>query len=242
MSILIPHSLFAVELNTAAQDSAPKYYKSSTNRMAGLCVDIINAIERIDKNIKFNGYNEFTPFKRLQLQLEKGQLDVFFGIKKTDKREDTYRFINIPLYQLNYVIAVRSDDNVNIDNIDDARALHENGEILTVHGSAASKFLKAQDGLLVNDGAESPLALLKMLMFKRGRLAFYHDLGLRDIINKEGLSNDIKILPISFLTYSHYAAFSKNVSDETRNKIKIALEKLASSGELARIYKRYYIQ
>jgi len=242
ISICIPLNLSAIELNTAAQDSAPKYYKSASNEMVGLCVDIIKAIERIDQSIKFNGYQEFTPFKRLQLELEKGQLDIFLGIKKTEKRKSKYKFIDIPLYQLNYVIAARIDDNINIHNLDDIRALHEDGKILTVHGSAASRFLKKQGGLLVGDGANSPLVLLKMLKHKRGRFAFYHELGLRDIINKEGFINEIKILPVSFLTYSHYAAFSKTVPDETRKKVKIALEKLISSGELTKIYKKYYIQ
>jgi len=242
ISAWIPFNSFAVELKTAAQKSAPKYYKSDTNQIVGLCVDIIHAIESVDQNIKFTGYQEFTSFKRLQHQLESGQLDIFLGMKQTAKRKDQYNFLNIPLYQLNYVIAVRKDDNIHIQNFDDIRAFNENGEILTVRGSAASTFLQKQGGLLVYDGANSPSTLLKMLKYKRARFAFYHDLGLHYINNKEGFANEIKIFPVSFLTYSHYVAFSRNVSDETIDKIKIALEKLKSSGELKKIYRKYSIQ
>lgn len=242
ISVGVPFTSFAIELKTAAQNSTPKYYQSGTNQMAGLCVDIIHAVEREDQSIEFSGYQEFTPFKRLQDQLENGQLDIFLGLKKTVERKEQYNFLNIPLYQLNYVIASRIDDNINIQNFDDIRALDEKGKVLTVFGSATNRFLQKQGGLIVYDSAKSPSTLLMMLKNKRGRFAFYHDLGLRNIIHKEGFDSDIKILSVSFLAYSHYAAFSKNVPDETINKVKIALEKLKNNGELTRIHKKYCIQ
>jgi len=198
-SAWIPLNSFAIELKTAAQNSTPKYYKSGTNQMVGLCVDIIHAIESVDQNIKFIGYQEFTPFKRLQRQLETGQLDIFIGLKQTVKRKGQYSFLDIPLYQLNYVIAARTEDNIKIQSFDDIRALNENGKILTVLGSAASRFLQKQGDLLIYDGAKTPSALLKMLKFKRGRFAFYHDLALHNLITNEGFANEIQILPVSFL-------------------------------------------
>ena len=80
-----------------------------------------------------------------------------------------------------------------------------------------------------------------MLKLKRARFAFYHDLGLRDVINKQGMGDEIKILPVSFLRYSHYAAFSRKVPNETREKIEIALDKLSTTGELTKIYMKHYI-
>ncbi len=82
---------------------------------------------------------------------------------------------------------------------------------------------------------ESHSKLLKMLKHKRGRFAFYHDLGLHHTINREGLDNEVKILPISFSTYSHYAAFSKSAPEEIIQKIKY-------SGELIKIHRKYYFQ
>lgn len=239
ISCWFPFPSFAIELRTAAQDSAPKYYKTETNHMAGLCVDIIHAIERVDPGIRFNGYQEFVPFKRLQRQLEYGELDIFLGLKQTEKRKGKYIFLDVPLYQLNYVMAARSDDTVQIQTFDDVRSLHENGKILSVFGSAASRFLKKQGGLIINDGAESPFILLKMLKYERGRFAFYHDLGLQSTINKDGFVDDFKLFPVSFLTYYHYGAFSKNVPVEIITRVNNALETLKASGTLSEIHRKY---
>jgi len=64
---------------------------------------------------------------------------------------------------------------------------------------------------------------------------------LRSIIKKEGFEGQIKILQISFLTYDHYAAFSKNTPEETIDLVRIALEKLRESGELAKIHRKYHL-
>ncbi len=242
LAAVAPPSAGGLELRTAAQDSPPKYYRSASNRMAGLCVDIMDAIERLDNDIRFVGYQHFIPFARLQSQLECGQLDVFFGFKKTTHRSAKFTFLDVPLYRLNYVIAVRRKEARAVHNVDDIRRLPDGGIVLTVFGSAASNFLKNQDGVVVDDGAKSPQVLLRKLIQKRGRFAFYHDLGLQYAAAKEGLADAIRILPTSFSTYFHYAAFSRQVPEKTMEKVRSALERLQSSGELAIIHEKYFIQ
>jgi len=238
--LFISVSLHAVELKTAAQESAPKYFKSDGN-MQGLCVDTMKAIEEVDSNLKFTGYENFLPFKRLQLYLYKSQLDIFFGFKKTDKRKAKYTFIDTPLYTVQYMVAVRIDDDVNINSIDDIRALGSNGKILTTFGSATSRFLNKQGGLTVDDGAQTTSLLLKKLIGKRGRFAFYHNLGLTTVIRNDNLSDKVKILPVSFLTYDHYAAVSQTIPASTVNQINDALKKLSDNGELKKIHIKYNI-
>ena len=233
---------FGLELRTAAQDSAPKYFRSDTNQMVGLCVDIMQAIEQVDTEIQFDGYQEFLPFPRLQNQLEAGQLDVFLGFKQTSARKKKYTFLNVPLYHLNYVIAVRKQDTSSVQNFADIRRLQADGAILTVFGSAASRFLKNQGGLIVYDGAKSPQSLVKMLMYKRGRFAFYHDLGLQHTVLQENLGEQIRILPVTFSSYPHYAAFSRHVSEQTIERVKSALDHLQMSGALTRIREKYFLQ
>jgi len=240
----IPCSLCAGDLyvlRTAAQESFPKYYKLSENKMGGVCVDIIQAIEKVDSEIKFTGYQEFLPFKRLQVYLEKGQLDVFFGFKKTEKRTEKYHFLDVPLYEINYVVAVRADNKVKINALNDIRSLGEKGTILTVYGTAASNYLYEQGGLFIDDEAKTPLLALKKLIAQRGNFVFYHDLGLKSLIKKEKLEKQVAILPVSFLTYYHFAAFSKKMSAETIDQVKIAIEKLNENNELSRICSNYFL-
>ena len=241
----IPFPVFANEaivLKTAAQDSFPKYYKRSDHKMGGVCVDVIQAIEKVDSKIKFTGYQEFLPFKRLQTSLEKGQLDVFFGIKKTEKRIGKYVFLDIPLYELNYVIAARTENKIKINSFNDIRSLGEKGKILTVYGTAASRFLHEQGGLLVDSAAKTPLNALKKLIGDRGSFLFYHDLGLQSLIKKEELEQKVRILPGSYSTYYHYTAFSTNIPSETIDRVKIALEELIENGELTRIWRKYSLK
>jgi hypothetical protein len=60
-------------LKTAAQESFPKYYKTADKGMAGVGVEIMKAVERVDPAIRFSGYQQFLPFKRLQHYLEQGK-------------------------------------------------------------------------------------------------------------------------------------------------------------------------
>jgi len=183
----------AMEITTAAQDSPPKYYMAKNGEVAGICVDIIHAIEEVDPGLRFSGYGQFKPFKRLQMSLARGGIDIFFGFRKTPARKKKFIFVDIPLYTINYVVAARSDDAVEMRNVGDLRKLSAHGKVLTVFASAASGFLEKQNGLVFESGAKSPTALLKMLLVGRGRFAFYHDLGLRYIIGKEGLGEKIRI-------------------------------------------------
>ena len=81
--------------------------------------------------------------------------------------------------------------------------------------------------------------LLKMLSAKRARFAFYHDMGLKDIIKREGLQDKIKVLPMSFSQYSHSLAFSNATSAEVVAKVQKALDTLVKNGELKKIQKKY---
>jgi len=232
-SIIFPQKI--IKLKTASQNSAPKYFIKQ-NKMSGLCIDIIHAIENVNPKIKFKGYNSFLPFKRLQKYLEENKLNVFVGFKKTDKRQKKYIFINIPLYKINYVIAVRINDNIRINNILD---LKNKGVILTVKSTGASKYLYKYNNLTIDDSPKSPLTMLKMLLFFRGRFAFYHDLGIKYLINLKQFKNKIKILPVQFLSYSHYIAFSDKTSIDTIKEVTHSLEILKGKKILSKIYKKY---
>ncbi len=237
--LIISSTACAIELKTAAQNSGPKYYVMDNGDMGGICVDILLAVEAIDSRIKFSGYQEFLPFVRLQNYLEAGQLDVFFGFKKTDIRKEKFIFSDTPLYELNYVVAVLSDDPIEIKNFKTVRSLSQKGKLLTVNGTAASRFLKKEGVILYEDGAKSTINLIRMLISKRGRFAFYHDLGLNYTIKSEHLEDKVKVLPASFATYYHYAAFAKSAPRETIDSVTSALKRLQDTGELSQIYNNY---
>ena len=166
-----------IYLKTAAQDSPPKYFIKN-NKMTGLCVDIIKEIEKIDPDIKIIGYKKFLPFKRIQLYLKKGFLNIFVGFAKDKYREKFYNYVNIPLYSVNLIFAARKDDNISNLKLNDINDFCGKGKIITVAGTHIDRLLKNYKNLMIDDSAPNLETALKMLVFKRGRFVFYHDLGL----------------------------------------------------------------
>ncbi|NQY95018.1 MAG: transporter substrate-binding domain-containing protein [Campylobacteraceae bacterium] len=232
-----------IVFNTAAQDSDPKYFLDEQNKMKGLCIDIMMALESVDPEIKFKGQNIFLPFKRMSKMLKNGELDLFFGFVKNEIREKEYVFIDPALYTVNHVIAVRKDDTVEVNSFDDIRNLGKDGKIMTIFGTSTKRYLDKQGGLIIDDHGRTISSNLKMLLKNRGRFVYYHNLGLITSIKKDKWENKIKVLPTSFRQYSQYVAFSKHVSKEKIQKIKTALEKLRLSGRLDTIFNKYaYIQ
>ncbi|MDE1464641.1 substrate-binding periplasmic protein [Spartinivicinus poritis] len=237
---LIVNSSFGVsfELKTGAQDSAPKYFMNN-GVMTGLCVEIMQAISKENSNIKFSGYNKFFPFKRIKLNMKKGAFDIFLGFSRNPEREKIYHFVDTPLYSVKYIMAVKSNDNINIQNFEDIRSLGKNGAILTLFGTADVRFLKSQGGLTIDDGGFNLSSQFVKLLANRGRLIYYHNIGLAYSIKKEGYTNKIKMLPSVFKTAYHYAAFSKKSPLNHVTAFEETLKKIQSNGVLDEIYNRY---
>jgi len=223
---------------TAAQDSNPKYFLDD-GQMKGLCIEIMHALESVNPEIKFQGQNVFLPFKRMSRMLKEGELDLFFGFVKNESREKEYVFIDPPLYKVNHVVAVLKEDNVKVDSFADIRSLGKEGKIMTTFGTSTKRYLDKQGGLIIYNHGKTISANLKMLLRKRGRFVYYHNLGLITSIKKDHLEDKIKVLSTSFREYSQYIAFSKHVSKEKVQIIKKALEKLKLNGKLDSIFRKY---
>lgn len=245
VNLLFPNLAFATDVRTAAQESYPKFYKSSNGKMQGLEMDIMGAIEKIAPDIRFVGDNDDTirvvPWKRVQSMLVQNQLDIIFGIADNAKRRTKgMMFFSTPLYKINYVFATTVDDNINISSLKDIEALKLKGKILALSGSASASALKKQNANLIID-AQAPTVKtnLEKLINKRGRFFYYHDLGILSSIKKERLQSQIKILPISLKSSNHKAAYSKQLPKEVVDKISKALQTLSENGELVKIYQKY---
>lgn len=231
-----------IELNTAAQaNSFPKYYKNpNTGKMQGLAIDIMHAIEQQNSHLKFKGYDRPMPWKRLQDYLQRGKIDIFFGMTKNAQREHIYQFIPTPLYDVNHIVAVRSDDNIKVTDYNDIARLGNQGIILTIAGSAIVNYLTAQNEQLIVDSSGLTISdTLERLVRHRGRFVYYHDLGLYGDIKRYNYQAQVKVLPTSFRHYSHYAAFSPSVPKTVVSEVTDALNSLQQNGKLQAIYERY---
>ena len=238
---LSSYSVASFELRTAAQNSEPKYIKAEHGEMRGICGDIIAALMSVNSDIRISGQDTFMPFKRIQLNLKAGNLDVFFCLKPTPERLKEFRFSKHSLYSLSYRLAVQKADAIQISTLDDVSRLLLQEQVLSVAGSAAERFIERKSRHKVIQ-ARNPDVMLKMLILGRARMAFYHDLGMNYLIHKNELHHQVKLLPNKFSTYSHSVAFHRSVPDETIASIEQALQTLIDSGRMRSIHQRYGIE
>lgn len=235
---LIVYVLAAVEIRTVAQESHPKYILEN-NVMTGICIDIMEAISRKDPEIRFTGTHYFTPFRRIASELENGSIDVFFGMIKNEERMKLYHFLDTPLYPTRNMLMVRADDNIKIDSFDDIRKLGNDGVLLVAAGTAHSKFLESQGGLIIDEGANTVESNIRKLLANRGRFVYSSDKNFMDELEKPEFKNKIKVLPVVLDKDFQYVAFSKNFDKTLINRIDKILIELEKSGELDKIFKKY---
>lgn len=182
---------------------------------------------------------DFVPFKRIQNNLDEGKIDVFFGFAKNPKRMKKYKFTDTPIYEVNHIIAVRANDKINIKTLDEISKIKGSKTILTNFGTATERFLKTKEKLTVDAGGKNLSVNLEKLLLGRGRMVYFHDLGLYSTVKRDFSPGKIKILPVSFRKYFHYIAFSKKVPLEIIAKVNTAATKLKEEGTLKKIREKY---
>ena len=237
LSVFITPSLFAEIIKTEFQNSFPKYYLQK-GKMTGLCIDIIKAIELQDPSLHIFKTNSFKSFKRIQSNLEKGDIDLIFCFARNKEREEKFLFLDTPLYQVNHLLIARANDNIQIDNFKQLSQFKE-GAILTVFGTSTARHLKSQSQATVDAGARTIRLNLKKLQYGRGRLFYFHDLGTVNTIKAFFNEDDFRVIRGNFKRYNHYIAFSKKVSQETVTKVDNALKAIQASGQLKQITQNY---
>lgn len=228
-------------VRTAAQDSQPKFVMKG-DAIGGLCVDVFRAMERVDPELQFSPMHQFMPLARIEHLLESGDIDTFCGLAKTAERQAMFEFVDIPIYLTHSVLAVRREDNVAIKSFDDLRKLGDDGPVLVVAKSVHAQVLAAQPGIKYYDTATNTSENFRLLLLGRGRFIFHSDFALMDEIKRDQVGDQIKLLPVKFLTEGRYLVISKKATPVLREKLRRGIEQLQASGRLNSIYKSYELR
>jgi len=240
---LVGNANAQTSIHTAAQaDTTPKYIARSNSPSApidGLCIDIDRAVERIDSNLHFVGDQSWMPASRVDAELNAGDLDVACGISKTPERQKTFYFAEPPLFSTEYVLVARNDDQVNIRNWDDVRALGDRGVILTDHGFGLVSRLALQGGLRIDDGTTGVKSNLLKLRAGRGRFYYHRLLGLVDDIKHADMLADVRILPVVLDRQAFYMVFGPHAPKEAIVRTQQAIAELARNGELTKMLQKW---
>ncbi|MTV39210.1 substrate-binding periplasmic protein [Duganella radicis] len=229
-----------IQLRTAAQEGTePKFIADGKNRIVGLCIDIMRAIEQVDPGLRFIGDQRWKPLVRAYSELESGTEDVQCAVQHTVEREKRFNFIGPSLYTIEYHFLVRQNDDVVIQNWDDVRRLAPNGVVLVNRGFAAGDILAAMGGIELDASSSSPDLNLQKLIAGRGRLYFHRGPGLQKLLQRTGTTDKVKILPQIMYSAKLYFATSKHLDSRTGERLVNALNQLEKKGELERLTRKW---
>lgn len=231
-------------LSTACQAGVPLKFAPQNPERPGICIEIAQALQRLEPRLRFSGLERELPLKRIESDLASGQIEVFFALLHTPERVALgLQFLEQPLlYALRHVVAVRADDPVQVSTLDDIRRLGRDGQILTAQGTAYPQVLDDVPGLRVDASSSSNSQLLRMLLAGRGRFVYHGDATLRAQIRADGLDAQIRILPAVFKHDEQRVALAPQLAPEKLALLRSALDKLDKSGELLRLRQRYGLQ
>jgi polar amino acid transport system substrate-binding protein len=233
----------AIVLRTAAQESSePKFIAGQKLREAaigGICVDIFRKIEKLNLDIQFVGDQSWMPRARIDAHAKAGSIDVICGLQRIPRNTDLYDLLVTPLFAVDYLLAVRADDNVTIENWNDIRRLGDDGIILALRGFGIVDILQDIGGLTLDAGATSSASNLRKLLMGRGRFYCHRSPGIKQAIRSAGLQDQIRIMSKPVHTEKFFMATRKDLPVEHIKKINLALNLLEQNGDLKKIFDKY---
>jgi ABC-type amino acid transport substrate-binding protein len=229
-----------IVLRTAAQEGTePKFIADGKDRIVGLCIDIMRAVEQIDPGLRFVGDQHWKPLIRAYSELATGQEDVQCAVQRNPEREKKFHFLGPPLYTIEYHFLVRSNDKVVIHSWDDVRNLAPNGVVLINRGFAAGDILASLGGIEIDASSTNPQLNLQKLIAGRGRLYFHRGPGLQKLLERTGTADKVKILPQVMYSAKLYFATSKQLDSRSNDRLAGALFQLEKNGELERMMRKW---
>jgi ABC-type amino acid transport substrate-binding protein len=230
----------AILLRTAAQEGTePKFIAAGKDRIEGLCIDIMRAVEQLDAGLRFVGDQRWKPLIRAYSELESGVEDVQCAVQRSPDREKRFNFIGPALYTIEYHFLARSNDNLVIQDWDDVRKLAPDGVVLINRGFAAGDILAAIGGIDIDASATSQDLNLQKLIAGRGRLYFHRGPGLQKLLERTRTTGKVKILPQVMFSAKLYFATSKQLARATSERLAAALYQLEKKGELERLMRKW---
>jgi ABC-type amino acid transport substrate-binding protein len=227
-------SLFSQQtlLKTDFQNTASKVIRGSNGNFIGICIDLMNAIEK-NSNLKFQYPKDFSPLLRIEDELNNGDIDVYFALIRNPDREAKCIFIE-PLYTIQYLLIANADDKIVIKNIEDFKNAAKSTSILTVAGSTIVNYIQSL-GLKADSGGKDVIDNFEKLKAGRAQFFIYQDLALIHDMNSEKYKNKFKIIPLELPTEELWVVTSKSTPENVRSNLKNTIKSLKASGEWDKI-------
>jgi glutamate/aspartate transport system substrate-binding protein len=220
---------------TSQQAIAPKWIPGP-ERVAGICPDVMAAVERIEPRLRFTGYRRSGSLPVIEAGLESGRLDAACGLIASPRRMAISLRAGSPVYVVRYLLAARSSDDALVDSVGDLLRLK--ALVTSQRGSVFTERLKAA-GVRVDDATDDNRVNLHKLLAGHGRFTFMNELALGYYVRADGLQARVRVLPVVLAEETSYFWVSRKADPALAPLLAAALDRLKASGELARIYTRW---
>lgn len=223
-------------LRTIAQEgSAPKFMDGAA-AATGHCPDILAAIERTDKSLRFSIEPQAAPIKRIENELKTGRIDVICALLDTPARNEIAFRLDTPLYHVQERLVGRRDDNVPVRSLHD---LAQNGDIVVTQSGASYATDLRNAGVKVVESPGGSAVALRNVESNRARFYYTNALTGAYYIRAEGLEARLRLHPGVMQSTPSYLWAGRHLDPAVVQRLDKALQALKRGGELDRIYQRY---
>lgn len=223
-------------LRTEFQDTPSKIVFDINGKIGGITVEIINIIEK-NSNYKFKYTKSDTTLLRIEDDLLKNKIDIYFGMLKSKEREKDVNFIE-PLYDINYIAITSVDNKKDIKNMSDLIKESHKKPVLTIFGSIIGEYLMSQ-GVKSEAGAKSVEANFQKLISKRADYLVYHDIALYYYMKKGNYEGKFKVVDLTIKKDTLWLVTSKKIDEKIILDLQIIIKKLKEKDEWKNLMKKY---
>lgn len=225
-----------VTLRTIAQEgSAPKFI-DGTGVATGHCPDILSALERTDKTLKFLVDPQSAPIKRIENELRGARIDVICALLDTPLRNEIAHRIDTPLYLVQERLVGRREDTAPVRSVQD---LAQTGDVVVTQSGASYATDLRNAGVKVVESPGGSAVALRNVDSHRARFYYTNALTGAYYIRAEGLQARLRLHPGVLQSTPSYLWVGRHIDPATVQRLDKALQHLKRSGELDRIYQRY---
>jgi len=217
--------------------SVVKYDPEGDLRRPGLCLEILNAVERLDPGLRFIGLSQQAQLKRVERLLADGQVDAFFCLLRAPEREQQWRYVPVPLYTIRHVVVQRADDPRQLDSLAELAAASQRKPVLVSRGTVLAKRLTAAHVQIAEVGSEREA--MQMLMLGRADAVYGQDINLRRHIADSRLGDKLRVGRTAFNEEQQYLAVRAGLPTAAEERLAQALRKLERGGTLRQLTEKY---
>jgi glutamate/aspartate transport system substrate-binding protein len=226
----------AMDVRVAAQEAISPKWIALPDRAAGICPDILAAVERVDPQLHFTGYRRSRSLPAIEAGLETGSLDAACALVASARRHAIAVPVGKSVYMVRHTLAARAGDPAAVRNTRDLVRL---GALVTSQrGSAFTERLK-EAGVSVDDATDDNRMNLQKVLAGHGRFAYMNELTLLHYIRSEHLEARVRVLPVIISAEPAYFWVSRKADPALAARLGAALDRLRADGELDRIYARW---